>query len=502
MRRVLLILVLTVFVLSAGALCRTWYVSPDGTGDVPDIQTGISMASKGDTLLLADGIFTGDGNRGLSYQGKAIVIRSQSGDPHLCVIDCQGSEVNIVRGFSFDRREGPRSKLEGVTVRNGYMNEGGGIWCWSTSPSISNVILSGNVAVYFGGGIYCGRGSVPVLTNVTFYENSADQGGGVYCTYYAAPVVQNSIISYSRQGGAVVLGGPGNTPTFNCCDIYGNVGGDWDGGVIGQYGQTGNISEDPMFCMDENSEKPLSLHSNSPCICIDESGCGIMGAAGIGCFSGIEATVDIDPDVLNLRSRRRWLTCYLELPEGHDPLEIDISKVVFNGVVSAELRPTAVGDRDSNGIADRMVKFSWPEALASLEGSGEFEIEVSGEVGGLIFSGTDMVTVLLKDMKMKQVAEGIEGDPVPHLNCTSPSLESNGVMIQFDIPEQTHVRLAIHDVQGRLVQVLVDEVKPSSSYSIHWDANDVSQSSIAPGIYFVTFQIGEHRETGKVTVIR
>jgi hypothetical protein len=35
-------------------------------------------------------------------------------------------------------------------------------------------------------------------------------------------------------------------------------------------------------------------------------------------FSPITATIDIDPDVLNLKGNGKWVTAYIELPEGYD----------------------------------------------------------------------------------------------------------------------------------------------------------------------------------------
>jgi len=32
----------------------------------------------------------------------------------------------------------------------------------------------------------------------------------------------------------------------------------------------------------------------------------------------LSATVDLDPDTLNLESKGKWITCYIELPEGYD----------------------------------------------------------------------------------------------------------------------------------------------------------------------------------------
>jgi hypothetical protein len=106
-------------VLSTPALATTYLVRPDGTGDFPTIQTAIHVAFPGDIIELADGTFTGDGNRDIDFLGKPITVRSQSGDRDACIIDCQGSFEEYHRGFLFIAGEGPESILEGITIRNG-----------------------------------------------------------------------------------------------------------------------------------------------------------------------------------------------------------------------------------------------------------------------------------------------------------------------------------------------------------------------------------------------
>jgi len=95
-------------------LARTWHVTPGGTGEAPTIQAGIDSAAAADTVLLSDDVFTGDGNRDIDFKGKAITVRSESGDPTLCIIDCEGTSGDHHWGFKFTTDEGSTSVLEGV----------------------------------------------------------------------------------------------------------------------------------------------------------------------------------------------------------------------------------------------------------------------------------------------------------------------------------------------------------------------------------------------------
>lgn len=78
------------------------------------IQEAIDAAYDGDTVLISNGTYTGLGNKDLTYEGKAITVRSENG-PESCIIDCEGDG----RGVSFHTRETAGSVFEGITVRQG-----------------------------------------------------------------------------------------------------------------------------------------------------------------------------------------------------------------------------------------------------------------------------------------------------------------------------------------------------------------------------------------------
>jgi predicted outer membrane repeat protein len=496
-----LLAVLVVLILVTSAPCSTILVKADGTGDVPDIKTGIASASPGDTVILADGIYTGRMNTDISYGGKAIVIRSQSGDPHACVIDCQGGPTNWVRGFGFYLNEGPGSVLEGVTITNGYMYEGGGIWCWNASPTISNVIFTSNVATSSGGAVYCGGTSAPVVTNITVCDNSAPEGSGVCCNYGGAPTVLNSIVAFNIGGGAVFLDDTSIGLTLNCCDIYGNVGGDWVGPIMGQFGRNGNISADPMFCEVSNPAAPYSIDSSSPCVG-GGTGCGIIGACGIGCWSGVEASIDITPDVLNRQRLARWVTCYIELAEGFDPENIDITTVALNDSVFAEHTPTSVGDYDDDGVPDCMVKFSGPRVMGSIEGLGEVELTVSGQVAGQGFTGVDTVRVIARRGQHAYQAQVEENERKPKVLVSNTDGAGGRVKVEFELERPAAVKVAVYDVRGRLVRELINGTAGLSWQAIEWDGRDESHTKVSPGIYFVNLEADEYNMTRKVMIVR
>ena len=217
-------------------------------GDYTTIQAGIDAAVNGDTVLVADGTYTGTGNKNIDFGGRAIVVVSENG-PENCVIDCEDDG----RGFYFHSGENPFSILSGFKIINGDaanlpLQRGGGIYCESNSdPTIENCIISENSADWGGGGIYCSEvspaivncvisdnstigcgggihcyGSVVIITNCTISRNSGGYGGGICCDE-ANSIIENCVISgNSANDGAGIACGTFSSPIIEKCTITDN----------------------------------------------------------------------------------------------------------------------------------------------------------------------------------------------------------------------------------------------------------------------------------------
>ena len=122
MRTVISACILWIFLVAGFAAATTYLVKPDGTGDFPTIQAAMDAAAPGDTVDLDDGTFAGPGNRDLSYEGKAILVRPRNGNAADCIIDCGGWGTEPRRDFSTET-EGPGSILEAVTITGGCLSQ-------------------------------------------------------------------------------------------------------------------------------------------------------------------------------------------------------------------------------------------------------------------------------------------------------------------------------------------------------------------------------------------
>jgi flagellar hook protein FlgE len=213
-------------------------VDDDGQADYSTIQDAIDAAVDGDTVVVADGTYSGEGNRDIDFAGKAITLQSENG-PDNCIIDCDGTEDEPHRGFYFHNGEDANSIVDGFTITNGYATAtnpfgpilpgssvvpsqplGGAIYCNNAGPTITNCNIIGNRAsapygeqgrgyqiglswYSAGGGIHCFNSNA-IINNCTIAENKAENsaerlgssnGGGIYCRGNGEVTITNCIVT-------------------------------------------------------------------------------------------------------------------------------------------------------------------------------------------------------------------------------------------------------------------------------------------------------------------
>ena len=181
--------------------------------------------------------------------------------------------------------------LDGVTITEGNANTngiaphmyGGGMYNDHCSPTLRNVVVSGNSADK-GGGMYNSNSASPTLINVLICDNSSDYGGGIYNSgSESSPTLIN--LTISGNSAATYGGGMYNNQsvtTLNNCIIWGNESGSSgteiynnDGSVSLNYSCYGSVygtvtpdanctATNPMLADITNGD--YRLYRNSPCV--------------------------------------------------------------------------------------------------------------------------------------------------------------------------------------------------------------------------------------------
>jgi len=139
--------------------------------------------------------------------------------------------------------------LDGFVITAGYASQtppnihgfGGGMVMQAGSPTLNNLVFSGNTAgkgkaSYGGGAMYISFASNPILTHVTFIANTAGGGAGMYNDRGSNPVLND--VTFSRN----------NAIAASC---------------MGNYANSNPILNDVVFDNNSSSNKGCMLNEDS-----------------------------------------------------------------------------------------------------------------------------------------------------------------------------------------------------------------------------------------------
>jgi hypothetical protein len=107
---------------------------------------------------------------------------------------------------------------------------------------------------------------------------------------------------------------------------------------------------------------------------------------------------------------------------------------------------------------------------------------------------------------------GIEVEPTGGMVPSNLTLAQNfpnpfnsSTIIMFAVPQSianSTVKLAIYDVQGRLVRQLLNSSMPAGNYATRWNGTTESGTVAASGVYFYHLVVGNQRVVGKMSFVK
>ena len=220
------------------------YVNPDGSGDYTNLHDGMEAVYDGDTLLVADALYSGTLNKNISFDGKNVTVISEYG-PENCILDGENA------GFAFEISNNDFSIVSGFTFNNfNSFGNGGGINCENASVRIENCIFENCISESDGGAVFssngenlfinncefngCGAASCGaigtmqnnnlVIDSCSFNGNSANIAAGIFLDSNLSTLVKNCSFSNnnaSNNGGGVYISDC-DSVTIIDCDISDN----------------------------------------------------------------------------------------------------------------------------------------------------------------------------------------------------------------------------------------------------------------------------------------
>ena len=128
------------------------------------------------------------------------------------------------------------------------------------------------------------------------------------------------------------------------------------------------------------------------------------------------------------------------------------------------------------------------------------------------YSGT--VTIYSNDSDEEEVIINLYGEtetlsineiPIPDkftLHQNHPNPFNPITTIQYELPENSFVKIRIFDMNGRLVNTLINQQETAGYKAVKWAGDDNSSNPVSTGVYFCEIQAGDFRQVIKMVLLK
>jgi hypothetical protein len=148
-------------------------------------------------------------------------------------------------------------------------------------------------------------------------------------------------------------------------------------------------------------------------------------------------------------------------------IDPDDNTQIYSGTSSGVYKSTSSGG-------------SWTSMNDGLNGSHVTSLGINP--GTYIFAGTEDAAMFRWSIQVG-VEEQKDIDISTLLLSIYPNPVRTDATIHYTLVSQTHVQIAMYDVQGRYVCTLANTVRSPGTYSEHWNGSDAHGTPVATGIY-------------------
>ena len=468
----------------------SWLVRPDGSGDFVTIQEAIDAAAPAETVVLADGTFTGDGNRDLDFKGKEITLRSQSGDARQCIIDCQASQTDPHRGIYMGTGETENSILENITIKDAWMTYGAGMRIDNAHPVLHGVVFQGNQGGD-GGGIIMGSGAAPRLEFCIFEDNSvSDAGGAIYVNASYPQILNCTFQRNSAYWGGGALYDQHAGPFVMDCVFEDNSSDHWGGAVHNRYTESGANFNDCLFTGNSAPQGGVVYNRDECYPSFTE-----CTFAGNSSENGAVFHIRSNSEVNVIRS------ILVFSPTG--------SAVTTDGTatphfICSDVYGNAGGDWVDGlaGLLDGTENFSLNPAFCD-QYSGDYSLAsnslcvATNSPCGFQVGAFEQGCILTD---VPETPQRISDDLVLESNVPNPF--NPRTSIAFSIPNEGVVDVAIYRADGRRVTTLLHQDMSAGRHEVIWRGVDDRGKDVASGIYLVRVISQGKVKVGKLALVR
>lgn len=107
--------------------------------------------------------------------------------------------------------------------------------------------------------------------------------------------------------------------------------------------------------------------------------------------------------------------------------------------------------------------------------------------------------------QVKKIANNIKKPELPkHCSLSSnyPNPFNPATTISYSLPEKENVNISVYNINGKLVQILVNACKEAGSHNAIWNGKDQSGNTVSSGVYFYRINAGNFSETKRMLLVK
>lgn len=516
-----------------------------------EIQDAVDAAQVGDTVQVAAGTYSDVTHPATDTDPPtmcAVIMKTgitlRGAGMGSTIIDAQNAGRGIHCGGVTDAR------IENLTVTGAFAEvKGAAILCRDdSSPVISHCEITGNgdggiICIYAssptieycsitnnenkeGGGILLEDGSSPTISYCEVTGNSAPSGGGIFMRSNSAPSIEHCIVAdnflNTTNGGGGGIGIDHATPTIRFTEITGNTSTGTGGGIDVKSEAVALISD----CLIQGNSTEAVDYGPGGGVFNDYSSmtlerCTIArntisgsGADGGGIYVNAAFTVEINECTIAANSSTDdaaglggGISCSFTSPV------IDRTIIAFN----------------EKGLGLYCDDFSDPVTTCSDFFGNEDGDGICGIDGGANFSADPLFCDLANDdYRLDTGSPCLPGNHPQGADCGNIGAQgpcsSTGVFdvtgavtglqvlpnpfvvstaIDFELGRGGPTRLAVYDLAGRQVRLLVDRTLLPGHHRCVWNSRDGTGQVVPSGIYFYRLEVAQRTEAaGRLILAR
>jgi len=159
--------------------------------------------------------------------------------------------------------------------------------------------------------------------------------------------------------------------------------------------------------------------------------------------------------------------------------------VSFNGSLDLEIEEDGASHSFTHDLLEGGTSFeykkigsTWTTITCTVDGVGSAELHFEG-------SSTAITNPIQSDHGRFQLGDNYP-NPFDQSTC-----------IEYVLTESSHIKLAVFDLQGKMLEILVDDTRSAGHHSIVWKAKDYPA-----GIYFYTLGNEHDSQTKKCVILK